>query len=211
MIELITAIGVSAIIIVLASTVFYRLYQEKMRADFVFALTSIRISFQQSVINSQTWALTQSNTPAMGCFSGGTPAPCVGIGTTATDMVIYSGTTPLYDSTNATAGYTLEGLPCATYGAPGACVIKPHVTWLLQCNSVIDPTCLSPLVILNLNYAYNGPDVGATNLNSYGFQITKATFPVKSSTTCTGAVPPCTATQAAMCQGGSWVCEEFGL
>ena len=118
----------------------------------------------------------------------------------------------IYDGTILGTGYTLTGATCTTYGAPNTdCVLRPLLTWKAQCDAAVDPLCERPVILIRLDYAYNGPDLGPINFQSQGFAISQPTFPLAATEACTGVIPICTATQAAVCVSSTWTCEEFGL
>jgi hypothetical protein len=94
--------------------------------------------------------------------------------------------------------------------AAGDCILKPDLKWKAECNLIADPTCLSPLIVVDLNFTYSGPSVGAINFASYGFRLSKATFPLSVGHPCSGPIPACTVSQAAICESSAWVCREFG-
>ena len=208
------ALGVSAFVLLISASLLDHLYQTKRQADFQLSLSAIRAPFQRAILDPNTWALSRSSDAMMKCFSGSIPASCLALnGMTPRDFKFYSGTQVLYDSTDPVAGFTEKGQSCTTFGSPGTCVLKPHLTWVAQCNLIPDPSCLSPLVFVNLSYQTAvGFNLTQVNLASYGFQISKATFPIKTANSCAGVIPlTCTPSQAAICENGVWVCEEFGL
>jgi prepilin-type N-terminal cleavage/methylation domain-containing protein len=210
LIELLTTVAVSSIVFLITMSVLYRLYQEKAQAEFMLALTELRITFQNAVIKSQSWSRTQSNNSSMSCFSGGAPSSCLALnGVAAQDLKLYSGETLLYDGSDATAGFTRSGAPCSTFGAGSDCILKPNLKWFVQCNLAVDPSCLSPLVVIDLKYNYKGQNAQTINFDSYGFRIAKSTFSLQVTKPCGGVVPACSASQAALCESGSWVCREF--
>ena len=211
--EVVVALGVGSIAVLISTTILVQLYGAKRRADFLVGLSDIRVSFQRAILDGQSWDQSRLSDSMMNCFSGA-QSTCLALnGMAARDFKIFSGSQLLFDSTDALAGYTLTGQPCSTFSTTSAtCLLKPHVTWQAQCNLAADPTCLSPLILVRLNYTTSSEfDLTSINLASYGFQISKATFAIKASDSCAGAIPICSGSQAAICENSNWTCEEFGL
>jgi hypothetical protein len=203
--------GVAALIALVCASAMEMLIKEKSRADLLMTVADLRLRFQRAVLKSQDWAATQSHESNMSCFSGTLPSSCL---TTASlgfqPLKVYESGSLFFDSSSSTAGYTRSGVACSTYGTTGDCILKPDLKWKAECNLIADPTCLSPLIVVDLNFTYSGPSVGAINFASYGFRLSKATFPLSVGHPCSGPIPACTVSQAAICESSAWVCREFG-
>jgi len=213
LVEVLVATSVTAIAVAAAVSILVSLSKEKRRNEILLNLSAIRLEFQEHLLRNRDWQATKGANPAMSCFNGSTATSCASlIASGKQPLKLVSGDSSLiYDSANPQSGYTLQGAACDTYGSSKDCVIKPLLTWEVQCNTAFDPSCVSPLVNTDLGFIYSGPDIGSINFKIYGFHLSNSTFPFPSTGACTGAVPVCTATQAAICEAGAWTCEEFGL
>lgn len=209
--ELVVSTGVGALVFLVSAVALSNLYRDKSRADFLLALSEIRVTFQNAVIRSQDWSTTLAHNSHMACFAGSAPSKCAALATMKPEpLKLYANGALLYDSGDAKSGYTRGGVACSSYGATPDCVLKPILKWSAQCHLAVDPDCESPLIILDLTYDGSIPDFKGINFASYGFRLSKATFQLEAKNPCGGPIPSCTSSQAAICEAGSWVCREFG-
>jgi hypothetical protein len=211
------AIAMAGISVLIAAQILTLTARAKSRNDFLIVVSELRQTFQQAVIRTADWTITKAQNPAMACFAGGSASTCSGQAAAAgypQPFKLYSADgAVIYDATNPASGYTLNGAACTTFGttAPASCLIKPLLTWNLQCNLAIDPSCLSPLVVIDLDYQYNGASLGPINFATYGFHLLIPTFAYRQTPTCSGAIPICTGSQQVVCVARTWTCKEFGI
>ena len=68
LIEIIISLAVGAIVVAMVTGIFGDVYKAKKRADFLIALSTIRLNFQRAILRTVDWNQTKSNNSLMTCF-----------------------------------------------------------------------------------------------------------------------------------------------
>lgn len=130
---------------------------------------SIRNSLLANVSSGAAWQKTVSLQPSLKClnntmaFCNGTPA--------SKDIVVYDAAgSVIFDSTNPSNGFTVNGIKCSTYDAINgndACPIGVKVRWRALCNN---STCQSQQDLVSLQFEFK-PQNNVRNVafNSYNY------------------------------------------
>lgn len=220
--ELLIAAGITAVVMSAVAASIVSLMKQKKRADFLVALSGVRLELQQTIVRADDWAKTKTMNPGMACIAGSVPlaggcpafaSSSNGLGLSApSPLKLYNASgTVVYDSSDPASGYTMNGAPCSGFGTAVDCIVKPKLDWQAQCNLSVDPQCRGPLLLVTLGYVYGGPDLGPINFSLYGFEIASVTFPLSGvAQACSGPLPACGGGRAIVCESGIWTCEEFG-
>lgn len=214
--EILVALAITSVLTAVIGDALLSEIKVQKRAELLATIASVRLNFQELIVRQKDWSVTTSKTSSMSCFSGSTPTSCAWAASLGPQpLALYSSTsavTPVYDSAVGDSGYTAQGQACGTFGKSNDCILKPLLTWSLQCNLAADPSCKGPLVIVHLDYKYIGVDLGSIHLSAYGFDIAKTTFPVTPTGACVGSPPVCTNPgETSICEAGTWTCRGFGL
>lgn len=219
--ELLVSIAISSIVALMAGTLLVSLLHLERRYQFLEILALLKLKYQQVILTKADWEATVSGNQSMMCFRGPGPTSCLQElqnqqtnGPEALNLYTAGSlTTPLFDSTLPYNGFDLNGASCNTFGQepPTSCVLQPRLNWHLECQLSLDPTCESPLVVVDMTFNYKGPSLGAIRFSTYGFHIVTATFPLTVSLPC-GPAPAgtCAVPQKMLCISGNWACQEFG-
>jgi hypothetical protein len=207
------SLAIGSVVVLAISTALYDLSKEQARANALLSLAEIQLSFQNALLRSSDWDQTKSQNPNMSCFAGKDPSDCSALASQPPQpLKLYSGGQLLYDAGNSQSGYDAHGAPCSTYGSSTDCIFKPLLNWHAECNFGIDPSCQSPLVVVNLTYTTTKNDYSSVNFASLGFSIANVPFALSSAGVCPAAPPAsCPAGQEAICEQTGWTCREFGL
>lgn len=97
----------------------------------------IRDSLLSAVASDSAWAMTRSKNAVMNCVTPEQTYCRTGVFDRAT-IVLYDGSgNAIYNSTNPSAGYRMDGAPCNSFSSSGndQCPLRVNVSWRSTCGS----------------------------------------------------------------------------
>lgn len=145
-----------------------RLTEGRKQLNLVLARSSI-LTLREQVIalvgSHAAWQKTIPHNPGMACLApGGTCTDG-----TASLVDLYDSEDQLFvESSNSTAGYGLDGLPCNSFSTSGAgsCVVRIQVEWVASCGGAVG--CDVPEEWITVRFAFNSDQI---NFNPKRFDI----------------------------------------
>lgn len=203
LIAAISGIAIVSILSIAYADMYSSARKLQQRVDLLNTITQIQMNMTNTANDAKSWAASLNDSrhnPSMSCLAKDQCAAAI----TPTAFVLWPASVTnyehvsnaVYDGTNASAGFTLNGQPCSTFSTSGNkdCPLHVNLKWSTPgCT----PTPCQPVVTVTADILFRpGTKSSFSSVNENDLKLSFVQTSVGSPFPCSGAIP---ADEATLC------------